>query len=134
MLGNFPWYAWHVRGHPGKNIIVSWKEINGPAFLFVRKRGGDGHGLGARPLGVDQHVLDVVSGREVHVWPLVVGNIGIAVWVFGEVHLHRSKVLRGGNAHDMLTTLHLARTRTPFGGGGAPTVMISLGPGILSLR
>ena len=63
MLGDLPWYAWHVRGMPCEDITIGTQEVNELAFLFGQELGLNPHHLG-RVDGVDPHRLSFLEWAE----------------------------------------------------------------------
>ena len=66
MLGDLPWYAWHVRGLPCEDITIGMQEVDVLAFLFGWELGPDPHHLGWVG-GVDPHrpsFLEWVEGSR----------------------------------------------------------------------
>ena len=45
MLGDLPWYAWHVRWFPCEDIAIDMQEVDELAFLFGQELGPDPHCL-----------------------------------------------------------------------------------------
>ena len=43
VLGDFPRYAWHVRGFPREDIFVRAEEVDERVFLFRGEGGADAH-------------------------------------------------------------------------------------------
>ena len=46
MLGDLPWYAWHVRRFPCEDVVVDAYKVDDLAFLFGQELGPDPHRLG----------------------------------------------------------------------------------------
>ena len=65
MLGDIPWYAWHVKWLPCEDIVISVQEVNELAFLFGRELGPDPHHLDWVG-GVDPHCLGFLEWAEGH--------------------------------------------------------------------
>ena len=63
MLGDLPWYAWHVRRFPCEDIAISVQEVDELAFLFGRELGLDPHHLGWVD-GVESHRLSLLGWVE----------------------------------------------------------------------
>ena len=66
MLGDLPWYAWHVRRFPCEDIAIGAQEVNELAFLFGQELGPDPH-RSDRISGVDSHrhgFLEWVEGHR----------------------------------------------------------------------
>ena len=45
VLGDFPRYAWHLRGFPWEDVFVSAEEVDERAFLFRGEGGTNAHRL-----------------------------------------------------------------------------------------
>ena len=75
MLGDPPWYAWHVKRLPCEDIAVVAQEVDELTFLFGRELGPDLHHLGWVS-GVDPHRLGFLNQMEGTQggWPIVVGD------------------------------------------------------------
>ena len=74
MIDDLPWYAWHVRRFPCKDIAIGVLEVGELALLFGRELGPDPHRLG-RLGGVNPHrpgflrrVEGTRGGRLIAVW------------------------------------------------------------------
>ena len=63
MLGDVPWYAWHVGWHPHEDITMGMQEIDELAFLFCRELGPDPHHFGWVG-GIDSHRLGFLERAE----------------------------------------------------------------------
>ena len=74
MLGDLPWYAWHVRRLPHKNVAIGPQEVNELTFLFGQELGPDLHHFGWVS-GDDFYHLGFLEWAEGHqgVW-------FVAVW------------------------------------------------------
>jgi len=57
VLGDFPRYAWHVRGTPCKHVGVCTEKVDEHGFLFGIKVGADHHRLAVGVLGVERDLL-----------------------------------------------------------------------------
>ena len=65
MLGDVPWYAWHIIRFPCEDIAIGAQEVDELAFLFGRELGPNLHHLG-RVSGVDSHYLGFLEWMEGH--------------------------------------------------------------------
>ena len=63
MLGDVPWYAWHVRWLPCEDIAIGVQEVDEFAFLFGWELGPDPHRLGWVS-GVDPHHLSFLNWAQ----------------------------------------------------------------------
>jgi len=57
VLGDFPRYAWHVRGTPCKHVSVCTEKVNEHGFLFGVEVGADRQHLVVRVVGVERDLL-----------------------------------------------------------------------------
>ena len=51
VLGDFPRYAWHVRGTPCKHVGICTEKVDEHGFLFGVEVGADRSTLPSEPLG-----------------------------------------------------------------------------------
>jgi hypothetical protein len=65
VLGDIPWYAWHVRGTPRKNVGVCAEKVDEHCFLFGVELGDDPDFLAGVVAGVERDRLDCLSWLEV---------------------------------------------------------------------
>jgi hypothetical protein len=75
VLGDIPWYAWHVRGTPRKNFGVCAEKVDEHCFLFGVERGADPDFLAGIVAGVERDGLNRLSWFEVAGVPLCVGRL-----------------------------------------------------------
>jgi hypothetical protein len=61
MLGNFPWYGWHIQGFPCKNVLVCTEEVDERAFLFGGEGSANAYRLTFGAAGVDEDLLGVLG-------------------------------------------------------------------------
>jgi hypothetical protein len=53
VLGDFPGYAWHIRGTPRKNVDVCAEKVDEHCFLFGIEGGANAQRLSVRIGGVE---------------------------------------------------------------------------------
>jgi hypothetical protein len=125
VLGDIPRYARHVRGTPHKNFGVCAEKLDEHCFLFGVELGADPDlptGVVAR---VERDGLNHLSWFEVVGVALRIGHLLGEATQVGDEGLGLSE----GSAYSTHSMLHSYACRYVD-----PTVMIPLGPGILSLR
>ena len=77
MLGDVPWYAWHVRWLPCEDITIGSQEVNELPFLFGGELGPNPHRLGWVS-GVNLHCLGSLDwGKAEEVGLLQSGTVGV---------------------------------------------------------
>ena len=57
VLGDFPRYAWNVRGTPCKHIGICTEKVDEHGFLFGVEVGADRQRLAVRVVGVERDLL-----------------------------------------------------------------------------
>jgi hypothetical protein len=102
VLGDLPWYAWHVRGTPRKNFGVCTEKVDEHCFLFRVKLGADLDFLAGVVAGVERDGLNRLSSFEVADVALRIGRLlGEAIQVCDEG-------LGLGEGLSVLHTFHVA--------------------------
>jgi hypothetical protein len=122
VLGDIPWYAWHVRGTPRKNVGVCAEKVDEHCFLFGVELGADPDFLAGIVAGVERDRFDCLGWLEVAGVPLCIGRLfGEAIQVgnegfgldegFGVLHAFHvalvSMAVRGSDGDDSLGARHL---------------------------
>ena len=64
VLGDFPRYAWHVRGTPCKHIRICMEKVDEHGFLFGVEVGTDCQHLVVRAVGVERDFLRALRWLE----------------------------------------------------------------------
>jgi hypothetical protein len=125
VLGDNPRYAWHVRGTPRKNFGICAEKVDEHCFLFGVELGADPDVLAGVVAGVASDRFNRLSRFEV---------AGVALRVrrlLGEAIQVGDEGLGFGDGLSVLHAFHVALVSVRY---MDPTVMIPLGPDILSLR
>jgi hypothetical protein len=65
VLGDIPWYAWHVRGTPHKDFGICAEKVDEHCFLFGVELGADPDLLAGVVAGVESDGLNHLSWLEV---------------------------------------------------------------------
>ena len=105
VLGDFPRYAWHVRGTPCKHVGVRTEKVDEHCFLFGVELGADPDLLGGVVAGVERDGLDRLSWLEV-------AGVALRVWhLLGEVLQVDDDGLGFGEGLGVLHALHVAFVR-----------------------
>jgi hypothetical protein len=102
VLGDIPWYAWHVRGTPRKNFGVCAEKIDKHCFLFGVELGVDLDFLASVVAGVERDGLDRLGWFEVAGVPLRVGHL------FGEAIQVGNEGFGLGEGFGVLHAFHIA--------------------------
>ena len=79
VLGDFPRYAWHVRGTPRKYIGVCAKKVDEHCFLFGVEARADPQRLAFRGLEVEEDELGLLRRLEAPGVTLGVGDVLVAI-------------------------------------------------------
>ena len=61
VLGDFPRYAWHVRGTPCKHVGIRMEKVDEHSFLFGVEVGADHQHLAVGVVGVEWDLLGSLS-------------------------------------------------------------------------
>jgi hypothetical protein len=65
VLGDIPWYAWHVRGTPRKNFGICTEKVDEHCFLFGVELGADPDLLAGVVAGVERDGFNRLGRFEV---------------------------------------------------------------------
>jgi hypothetical protein len=65
VLGDIPWYVWHVRGTPRKNVGVCVEKVDEHCFLFGVELGANPDFLAGVVAGIERDRLDYLGWLEV---------------------------------------------------------------------
>ena len=65
VLGDFPRYAWHVRGTPCKHVGIRTEKVDEHSFLFGVEVGADRQHLAVGAVGVERDLLGSLCWLEV---------------------------------------------------------------------
>ena len=84
MLGNFPRYAWHVRGTPRKYVDICAEKVNEHCFLFGVEAKADPQRPTLRGPGVEEDELGLLRRLEAPGMTLGVGDVLVTVAEAGE--------------------------------------------------
>jgi hypothetical protein len=125
VLGDIPWYAWHIRGTPRKNFGVRAEKVDEHCFLFGVELGADPDFLAGIVAGVEGDGLNRLDWFEVAGVPLHVGRL------LGEAFQVGDEGLGLGEGLSVLHAFHVAFVRVAVRGSDSDA---PFGPGILSLR
>jgi hypothetical protein len=123
VLGDIPWYAWHVQGTPCKNFGVFTDEVDEHCFLFGVELGADPDFLAGVVAGVERDGLNRLSWFEVAGVPLCVGRL------FGEAIQVGNEGLRLGEGFGVVQSNIAAAARlwpAPLKAGGSPALASSI--------
>ena len=74
VLSEFPWYTWHVRRLPCKDVPVLTDELDEHAFLFWIQIGADAELLG-RIARHEVNKLSLVNQFEMQGWVMLSGGL-----------------------------------------------------------
>jgi hypothetical protein len=110
VLGDIPWYAWHVRGTPRKNFGVCAEKVDEHCFLFGVKLGADLDFLVGVVAGVERDGLNRLGWFEVAGVPLRVGRLLGEAFQVGDEGLGLSEGL------NVLHAFHVAFVRVAVRG------------------
>ena len=75
VLGDFPQYAWLVRGTPCKHVGVRTEKVNEHGFLFGVEVGADHQHLAVGVVGVERDLLGSLCWLEV-------ARVALGLWGF----------------------------------------------------
>jgi len=84
VLGDFPRYAWHVRGTPRKHVGVYAEKVDEHCFLFGVEARADPQRLALRGLGIKEDELGLLRRLEAPGMTLGVGDVLVAVTKAGD--------------------------------------------------
>jgi hypothetical protein len=102
VLGDIPWYAWHVRGTPRKNFGVCAEKVDEHCFLFGVELGANSDFLVGVIAGVERDGLNRLSWFEV-------AGVPLRVWrLFGEAIQVGDEGFRLGEGFGVLHTFQVA--------------------------
>ena len=102
MLGDFSWYAWHVRGSPCKDVSAGAKEVDEHAFLFGGNCGANAYHFALGATRVYEDLLSTLYRLERPDRPLGVGQF------FDDLLPNGRKLFGGNNYHGVFIALDLA--------------------------
>jgi len=101
VLGDFPWYARHVRGTPRKYVCICAEKVDEHHFLFGVEAGADPQRPALRGPGVEEDKLGLLRWLEAPGVTLGVGDVLVAVAEAGEDSQRLSQSLGLLNALDV---------------------------------
>jgi hypothetical protein len=102
VLGDIPWYAWHVRGTPRKNLSVCAEKVDEHFFLSGVELGADPDFLAGIIVGVERDRFNCLGWLEIAGMPLRVGRL------FGEAIQVGDEGFRLNNGFGVLNAFHIA--------------------------
>jgi hypothetical protein len=102
VLGDIPWYAWHVRGTPRKNFGICAEKVDEHCFLFGVELGADPDFLAGVVAGVERDGFNRLGRFEV-------AGVALRIWrLLGEAIQVGDEGLGLGDGLSVLHAFHVA--------------------------